>query len=111
FQQSRVQGLRAKAWSRRYIRTLVAGCLAFVLLYVGSKILLPPHEISFASGVLMLAALAAAWVPLQNLVRRGRDHEIATEAAQQIQNYLNQIPEVGQAVGARFLQPLSKMIT
>jgi ABC-type multidrug transport system fused ATPase/permease subunit len=111
FQQSILGGLRAKAWSRRGIRSLVAGCLAFVLLFVGSKILLPPYEIAFASGVLMLAALAAAWFPLQNLVRLVGEHEDAELAAQHIQNYLNQIPEVGQAVGARFLQPLSKMIT
>jgi ABC-type multidrug transport system fused ATPase/permease subunit len=110
FQQSILSGLRAKAWSRRAVRTLVAGCLAFVLLFVGSKILLPPPEITFASGTLMLAALAAAWFPLQNLVRLNREHEAAEEAARHIQNYLNLIPEVGQAVGAKFLQPLSKMI-
>ena len=111
FQQSTLEGLSAKAWSRRFIRTLVAGCLAFVLLFVGSKILIPPQEVSFAAGFLMLAALTAAWFPLQNLVQLGRDHEIAEQAALSIQNYLNQIPEVGQAVGAKFLQPLSKMIT
>ena len=111
FQQSILSGLQVKAWSRRAVRTLVAGCLAFVLVFVGSKILLPPPEISFASGVLMLAALAAAWFPLQNLVQLNREHEQAEHAARQIQNYLNLIPEVGQAVGAKFLQPLSKMIS
>lgn len=111
FQQSILSSLKAKAWSRRAVRTLVAGCLAFVLLFVGSKIVLPPPEISFAGGVLMLAALAAAWFPLQNLVKLKREHEAAEQAARQIQNYLNLIPEVGQAVGAKFLQPLSKMIT
>ncbi len=111
FQQKISQGLAAKAWSRRGIRTIVAGCVAFVLLFVGSKILLPPQEISLAGGVLMLAALAVAWFPLQNLVRLNRDHEAAELAALSIQNYLNQIPEVGQAVGAKFLQPLSKMLT
>jgi ATP-binding cassette, subfamily B, bacterial len=111
FQQTIWDGLRAKAWSRRVIRALVVGCLALVLLLVGSKILQPPHEISFASGVLMIAAMAAAWFPLQNLVRLQREHEPAEQAARQIQNYLNLIPEVGQAVGAKFLQPLSKMIT
>lgn len=111
FQQTISQGLEAKAWSRRGIRTLVAGCLAFVFLFVGSKILLPPQEIPLASGVLMLAALAAAWFPLQNLVRLKRDHETALLAALHLQTYLNRIPEVGQAVGAKFLQPLSKMLT
>jgi len=111
FQTNSAEGLKAKAWSRRGIRTLVAACVAFVLLFVGSKILLVPQEISFASGVLMLAAMGAAWEPLQNLVRLRRAHAAAELAAQHIQSYLNQIPEVGQAVGAKFLQPLSKMIT
>ena len=111
FQQNISEGLYAKAWSRRAIRTLVAGCMAFVLLFVGFKILLPPPEIAFSSGVLMLAALAAAWFPLQGLARLGREHEAALDAARQIQNDLNLIPEVGQAVGAKFLQPLSKMIS
>jgi len=59
----------------------------------------------------MIASLGASWFPLQNLVQLQRDHVAAEDAARQIQNYLNQIPEVGQAVGAKFLQPLSKMIT
>jgi ABC-type multidrug transport system fused ATPase/permease subunit len=111
FQQNISAGLSAKAWSRRAIRTLVAACLAFVLLFVGSMILLPPPEIAFSSGVLLLAALTAAWFPLQNLAKLGGDCETADHAARQIQNYLNLIPEVGQAVGAKFLQPLSKMIS
>ena len=37
---------------------LVAACTAFVLLFVGSKILLPPPEIAFSSGVLMLSSLS-----------------------------------------------------
>ena len=111
FQQNISEGLSAKAWSRRTILILVAGCMWFVLLFVGSRILLPPPEIAFSSGVLMLSALTAAWFPLQSLAKLGRDHEAAQLAARQIQNYLNLIPEVGQAVGAKFLQPLSKMIT
>lgn len=111
FQENISGGLSAKAWSRRAIRMLVAACTAFVLLYLGSMILLPPPVISFAAGVLMLGALAAAWFPLQSLARLGRDRDAANHAARQIQNYLNQIPEVGQAVGAKFLQPLSKMIS
>ena len=111
FQQNISEGLSAKAWSRRAIRTLVAACLAFVLLFVGSMILLPPPEIAYSSGVLLLAALAAAWFPLQSLAKLGRDRETADHAARQIQNYLNLIPEVGQAVGAKFLQPLTKMIS
>jgi len=111
FQNKILQGLKAKAWSRRAIRMLVPACLAFVLLFVGSNILSQPQQISFAQGLLMIGAIALIWPPLQNLVRLEREHALANEAAQHIQAYLNQIPEVGQAVGAKFLQPLSKMIT
>lgn len=110
FQQNISQGLKAKAWSRRAIRTMVAGCLAFVLFFVGSKTLPTETELSVAAGVMMLAALALAWAPLRNLARLRGELEPAEQAARMIQNYLNQIPEVGQAVGAKFLQPLSKLI-
>jgi ABC-type multidrug transport system fused ATPase/permease subunit len=104
-------GLRARAWSRRAIRTGVAGVLAFVLFFISARVLPSSHQITLASAVLMIGALAAAWFPLQNLAHLGREHEAAEAAARQIQSYLNLIPEVGQAVGAKFLQPLSKMIT
>lgn len=110
FQQSVSQGLLAKAWSRRAVRMVVAACLALVVLFVGSKILLPPRELEFASGLLLLGSLAAAWLPLENLIRLKHELEPAELAAQHIQNYLNRIPEVGQAVGAKFVQPLSKML-
>jgi ABC-type multidrug transport system fused ATPase/permease subunit len=111
YQQNILHGLKAKAWSRRSIRTMIAACLTFVLFFVGSKILANPVEISFSAGVLMLSAFACGWFPLQNLVRLRQEQEPAENAAQQIHNYCNQIPEVGQAVGAKFLQPLSKMLT
>lgn len=111
FENSTAASLRSKAWSRRGVRTLIAVSAAVVLLFVGWSILLPPHEISFASGVLMLAALVAAGFPLQRLARLGAEYEEAQVAANRIQTYLNLIPEVGQAVGARFLQPLARMLS
>jgi ABC-type multidrug transport system fused ATPase/permease subunit len=65
---------------------------------------------TFASAGLMLACFAAAVYPLRNLAHLSADLEPARVGASRIQTYLNQIPEVGQAVGARFLQPLSRML-
>ena len=110
FQQTISAPIKAKAWSRRAIRTIVAACMAFVLLFVGWQILLPPQNLAFAAGLLMTAALVAAWFPLQSLYAGQREHQAAELAARRIQDYLNLIPEVGQAVGAKFLQPLAKMI-
>ena len=111
YEETISQGLRAKAWSRRSIRTLVAACIAFVLLFVGSKILPPHQEISYASSVLLLGSFTLAWFPLQSLVRLHEQQAAVDASASHLQNYANQIPEVGQAVGAKFLQPLSKLIT
>jgi ABC-type multidrug transport system fused ATPase/permease subunit len=58
----------------------------------------------------MIAAIVATGFPLQNLARLKYRHDEAEQAARRIQTYLNQIPEVGQAVGAKFLQPLSRML-
>jgi ABC-type multidrug transport system fused ATPase/permease subunit len=111
FENSTAAALRSKAWARRGVRTLIAICAAVVLLFVGWSILLPPHETDFASAVLMLSAFVAAWFPLQRLARLPAEHEPAELAAHRTQTYLNLIPEVGQAVGAKFLQPLSRMLT
>ncbi|MBS0260925.1 MAG: ABC transporter ATP-binding protein [Planctomycetes bacterium] len=111
FQQNLSQGLTAQAWSRRSIRVLVAACLAFVVFFVGSKVVAVNSEFPFSSAVLLLSAFAATWFPLQSLARLRQEHEPVEEAARVIQTYLNQIPEVGQAVGAKFLQPLSKLIS
>lgn len=111
FQKKVLAALKAKAWSRRAIRAVVPAIVAFVLVFVGWNIVLVPHQISFAQGGLMIGAIALVWLPLQNLMRIEREYPIADEAARRIQTYLNLIPEVGQAVGAKFLQPCSKMIT
>ena len=102
--------LSARSWSRRGMRTLIAACVACVLLFVGWAILLPPHEIAPSSGLLMIAAIVVTGFPLQSFARLKSIQDDAEQAARRIQAYLNQIPEVGQAVGAKFLQPLSRML-
>jgi ABC-type multidrug transport system fused ATPase/permease subunit len=111
FQHVTASSLQARAWARRGVRTMIAACAALVLLLVGWSVLQPHAEISFAAGLLLLATFVAAGFPLQRLARLRAQREDAELAAHRIQSYLNRIPEVGQAVGARFLQPLSRMLT
>ncbi|MFN0056598.1 MAG: ABC transporter ATP-binding protein [Planctomycetales bacterium] len=110
FERGTQETFVAKAWSRRMVRSLVAACVAFVLLFVGRSILLPPRELGLADGLLMMSAFVAAGLPLGNLARLASLTAGAEQSAQRIQSYLNQIPEVGQAVGAKFLQPLSRLL-
>src|SRR5262249_49529215 len=96
FEATMAATIWTRASSRRGVRTLVALCSAVVLLFVGWAILLPPHEMPFAAGVLMLTAFVAAGLPLQRLARLAAEQEPAHVAANRIQSYLNLIPEVGQ---------------
>ncbi|MCG6157500.1 ABC transporter transmembrane domain-containing protein [Rubinisphaera margarita] len=90
--------------------------LVFLLLaiLVGNKMLLPaehPQSMHVAEVVILSLVFVAAYKPLARLRDLiGIRHETAL-AAERIYRYLNQIPEVGQAVGAKFLDPLSRFIT
>lgn len=110
FQDNTASALKAKSWSQRGVRVLVVGCLSFVFFFIGVKVLHSPGELSLESGLLMLSAIAAACFPLERLLRMVRGHGSAELAAGRIHAYLNKIPEVGQAVGAKFLQPLARQL-
>jgi ABC-type multidrug transport system fused ATPase/permease subunit len=110
YQQSTAGVLEARTWSRRAVRGFIVVCAALVVLFLGWSVLMPAQETSLAAGAVLLAAFSLMWVPLANLTRLRADLEPASAAAQHLEQYLNRIPEVGQAVGARFLQPLSKLL-
>jgi len=110
YQEDTVAAVNIKRWTRRAVRTLVTICVGLTVYLVGSKILPPMNELSFAGGWLLLSSLALSFSPLQNLGRLTSERQPADLAAARIQSYLNRIPEVGQAVGAKFLQPLSRML-
>lgn len=110
FQENTAAALKATSWTQRGMRVLVIGCLSFVLFFTGIKILRAPGELSFAAGMLMLTAIGAGYFPLERLLRTMREHPRAESAAGRINAYLTRIPEVGQAVGAKFLQPLSRLL-
>ena len=91
---------------------MALGCLtiAFVLLVLGGKVLFEPHELSVAAAILIVASFGAAWFPLSRLVSLHADLSDGRESAVRVSAYLAKIPEVGQAVGAKFLSPLSKTL-
>ena len=87
--------------------------LTIVSLLIATKTLADPADAAHlpVSAVLILVvAFGAAFRPLNELWELSRIENTAGIAADRILRYLNRIPEVGQAVGAKFLQPLSKTI-
>jgi ATP-binding cassette, subfamily B, bacterial len=94
-------------------RMLGLTCFSLVLFLLGARMQgLPdsPEHLTLAEGLLLLSCFAFGLKPIESLANLRRLRSEAGQAAERIYRYLNTIPEVGQAVGAKFLQPLEKMI-
>jgi ABC-type multidrug transport system fused ATPase/permease subunit len=91
----------------------VAACSAIAALLVfilSTHILLKGGELSIASGGVFVAAWMLAIPGTKAIRSRSALLHDANASTQAIHNYLDRIPTVSQAVGARFLQPLGKTL-
>jgi ATP-binding cassette, subfamily B, bacterial len=87
--------------------------LSLVFFLVGVHTLVPTstaHHMSLAEGTLMLSCFFLSRAPLDALTTLFYRRPAASRAVDRVYRYLNTIPQVGQAVGARFLNPLEKAI-
>lgn len=100
----------AGAWPRRGLRFLTIASLALAIFLVVGRIAITPRDVTLAAGILMLATIASLARPLVRLQALDGVLAPARKAATSIQLYLNRIPDVGQAVGAKFLNPLSQSL-
>lgn len=91
-------------------RGLIVICVALVAFLLGTKVLAQPDNLSFAAALLLAGIFACMYRPVEMLYAFSGDRADAATAADAIYRYLDRVPEVGQAVGAKFLQPLSKVI-
>ena len=86
----------------------LAAIAAFLLFVLATHILLRQNELSIAGGSVFVAAWLLA-LPGANAFRSRPGILLhARAAADKVQTYLDQIPSVSQAVGAKFLNPLSR---
>ncbi|MCA9118291.1 MAG: ABC transporter ATP-binding protein, partial [Planctomycetaceae bacterium] len=97
--------------ARASARCLVMAVVAVAVFLIGVRVLAGREELPVAAGGLLLAVIGCLWHPLEALARLKADRSPASLAADRIFHYLDRIPEVGQAVGAKFLEPLSREIT
>lgn len=94
-------------------RMLSLAAFAIVLFLVGAHLLQPrlaPEHVSLAEGILLLSCFALGYYPVQSLAALRHQRAEANRSADRVYHYLNSIPEVGQAVGAKFLEPVQKVI-
>ena len=101
---------RNRSWSIWATRLLVASVTGVVVYLIGIRVLSAPHELSFSAALLLIATFACMHKPLYDLVRLPADRAAASLAADRIYRYLNRTPEVSQAVGAKFLQPVARTV-
>ena len=97
----------------RAIRGSLKAIAAAVILALVSRRLLdtpPPDSLNLPSALILVVSIAGL---LRALDRRGELQRIAEQAgraAERIHEYLDRVPHVSQAVGARFLEPLADEI-
>ena len=99
---------RRERLTRGFGRALLTLCGAVVVFLLGAKVL--AGSLTAAAALLLLLIFACLVEPLNRLADLHRDRHAAAVAAERIYRYLNRVPEVGQAVSAKFLQPLSREI-
>jgi ATP-binding cassette, subfamily B, bacterial len=101
---------RGEATTLWAVRVLVAASLGLVFLLVGWKVLAAPEEwsLSLSGAIVLLVAFGWMYQPLERLGEVPALRQRARIAAESVQRYLDEIPEVSQAVGAKFLEPLSR---
>lgn len=91
----------------------IAACsviVAFLLFLLATHILLGQEELSIAGGMIFIGCWLLAIPGVKALRSRTALLHTANAAAEKIHKYLDRIPSVSQAVGARFLQPLGKTL-
>jgi len=101
---------RVEGWGHRIARGLAVLCSCLVVFLVGYKVLVNPESLPLSAAVLMVGIFAFFYLPVNGLEKLFRVREDASVSASSIYRYLNLIPEVGQAVGAKFLEPLSNSL-
>lgn len=110
FQSSLLQAAQGQRWVRWSARLLVACGLVLVAYVAGSKVLEDPVDLPFAKAALLFVAVAAMYRPLEELRQLDAIQRDGSLAADRIFRYIDQLPDVSQAVGAKFLNPLSRTL-
>ncbi|WP_437226725.1 ATP-binding cassette domain-containing protein [Planctomicrobium sp. SH661] len=84
--------------------------LTLVLLLISLRVISATAPIPLASAVAMIVALILIAVELNSWDLLVQYRKELTASGDRIYRYLDEIPEVGQAVGAKFIEPVSKSI-
>jgi ABC-type multidrug transport system fused ATPase/permease subunit len=105
-----IHGRTHESWAVWTARGCVVLCAALVVFFITAHVLNESNPVPLSAGALLVLALlrGVRSVELLNEAAAAR-HDVNVQG-DRIYRYLAEIPEVGQAVGAKFLQPVAKSI-
>lgn len=110
YSQRILRGRLGETWALRSSRIMAVLCIAVIIFLLVSRALsefapLDPGAIWLIAASLF--SLAGIILALQQVLQQ---KDVISQGADRIYRYLAEIPEVAQAVGAKFLNPVSKSI-
>ncbi|MFQ5731247.1 MAG: ATP-binding cassette domain-containing protein [Planctomycetaceae bacterium] len=108
-----LQSSGKRDWERWQVCVMACVAAVIVLFFVGNRLLQsggPGASFPFAAAVLMTVLTGLPYRPIKRLTDLRRDWNAASPEADAIYRYVDRIPDVSQAVGAKFLQPLSNAL-
>lgn len=105
-----VRGRAHESWAVWTARGCAVLCAALVLFFVSARVLSQLDPLPLSGAALLVMALWRSGRVVEVVSDLGRARQEINVTGDKIYRYLAEIPEVGQAVGAKFLQPVSKSI-
>ncbi|TWT57532.1 putative multidrug export ATP-binding/permease protein [Thalassoglobus neptunius] len=103
-------GDRLESGALRLARFVVVASIGIVFLLISMRVLSVSNPLPLSSGIVLAVALAMLYREASAIEEAVAERQQLHTKADQIYRYLDEIPEVGQAVGAKFIQPVAKSI-
>jgi len=97
-------------WLRRITPLICAAMVLFLAWLLGMKLLNRHDEMTFAAAAVFVLCVVVLLRAAQQLLSLRTVRENIAVAADQLYRYLDRLPAVSQAVGAKFLQPLTRTL-
>lgn len=91
-------------------RFVIWAGIALIALLIAVRVTTPINPFPLSGAIVLGLILAALIIELNSWDRLELLKSAVNHSGEQIQAYLDEIPQVGQAVGAKFIEPVSKSI-
>lgn len=104
------QGRKLEHGAIRFARIVVTASVAIVLLLISLRVVSTVDPLPLSNGLVLAIALGVIAKESTSIERALGERRKLIGTGERIYRYLDEIPEVGQAVGAKFIQPVSKSV-